>query len=141
MTIITTLFGDLGKGMLARRPYLRLSGVVAAAFALGAAACGAWLEALGAFEGPQDKRLPAYSPFVVSAMLLGPLLLFTFLNITAKRARDIGMPGWLVVGLILLLYPALPQSPHILIAFTVIVWGAFATAPSDVLGRRVRMGS
>lgn len=102
-TFFTTLFGEVGSGRLNRMQFigytiglslLMFLVVFGTIFAVGTA------ERLmdGSMQDIQARLLERFGMLgMVGMMLLGILFAFASLNLTAKRVRDMGLPAWPVV--------------------------------------------
>lgn len=94
------LFGDITDGRLRRLQYLGYSLLLVLlmfGFALAVVmAIGAGEHLIGGdLQQAQDKLREWFTlPFMIVFGLVLFLLLFAHMNITAKRIRDIGLPGW-----------------------------------------------
>ena len=101
--MLTALFGDITNGRLQRLPFLGYSVLVtllffgfvfAVVFAIGAG------EKLigGDLQQAQDTLAQALGiPFIIVFALFMAVMLFVQMNLMAKRIRDMGLPGWWVV--------------------------------------------
>ena len=98
-----TLFGDITDGRLRRLQFLGYSlFLVLLMIGFGLAvvmAIGAGEQLIGGdLQQAQDKLREWFTlPFLIVLGLVLFVLLFAHLNITAKRIRDIGLPGWWTV--------------------------------------------
>lgn len=94
------IFGDVAKGQLLRLPYLGYSVllfVLLAVFmiAIGLMIGGAEQMMGGDIQQAQDKlREWLTLPFMVIFSIVMAVFLFAGFNIMAKRIRNIGLPGW-----------------------------------------------
>jgi uncharacterized membrane protein YhaH (DUF805 family) len=100
------LLGEIGNGRLARLPFLAYTMllmliVIGAALLLGAGFGIAenMIGGEGAAAQAEIESLFA-GPLLIVLALVGLGVLFVHYNLIAKRARDIGLPGWAAVALI-----------------------------------------
>jgi len=101
--MIKTLFGDLSSGRLQRLPYLGWYAVLALfvlviGFGIGAS-IGLAERAGGGEMADAQMVITEHLGVVGMVLIIGifSVLLFAHLNIAAKRIRDMGLPGWLVL--------------------------------------------
>ncbi|HEX6142815.1 MAG TPA: DUF805 domain-containing protein [Geminicoccaceae bacterium] len=101
-------FGELREGRLARMPFLAwtilLMLLVIGFGLLFGAALGVAGTAVGD-EADVEAAIEALfsGPLLVLLTLIGLVILFVHYNLIAKRARDIGLPGWWTVAAVFLL--------------------------------------
>jgi uncharacterized membrane protein YhaH (DUF805 family) len=106
--MIRTLFADLSSGRLQRLPYLGWYAVLALfvlviGFGIGAS-IGLAERASGGEAADAQMVITEHLGVVGLVLIIAifSVLLFAHLNIAAKRIRDMGLPGWLVLlGLII----------------------------------------
>ena len=98
-----TLFGDLSTGRLQRLPYLGWYAALAVlvlviGFGIGAS-IGLAERVVGGEVADAQMAITEHLgiPGVVVIIAIFSVLLFAHLNIAAKRIRDMGLPGWLVL--------------------------------------------
>ena len=102
-------FGEIRDGRLARLPFLAwtmLLGLMVIGFGLLAGATLAVVQNLiGGNPATSQAILEEVlaGPLVVGLTLIGLVVLFAQYNLVAKRARDIGLPGWPTVLVVFLL--------------------------------------
>lgn len=85
--------------------------------------------------GPRE---PFGVPFVFAIWAVGLTALFAELNISAKRVRHIGLPGWpvtLAIYAVILLAAAF-ISQKLGLALAVLAWLALVLAPGGAAGER-----
>ncbi len=79
-------------------------------------------------------------PFVITLAILVLTLFIAGLNITAKRARDIGLPGWIFVTgciiAVLLIFKLISQEASQI--FGIIILTGLLFAPGNILKRQQR---
>lgn len=109
-------FGGLSNGRLASIPFL-LRWLILLALFIGVfvglgAAIGLTERIVGGDLAALQRDLAASLGGPLAIVLLVALLVFVFanLNITAKRARDIGLPGWLTAIVIAMLSGGISQA-------------------------------
>jgi uncharacterized membrane protein YhaH (DUF805 family) len=73
-------------------------------------------------------------PALIVLLILGVAFIFAHLNILAKRARDIGLPGWLVAILVAALLGASSQSATGIGGLIAVL--LLAVLPTDMLARK-----
>ena len=107
--MFSVLLGNVRHGRLARLPYLGYS-LLILALMLGfgialAVAAGVGEQLIGGdLQQAQDKLREWFAmPVILLTVLVMSLLLFMSANIMAKRLRDIGLPGWLMVAAVVVL--------------------------------------
>ncbi|RAH98720.1 hypothetical protein DLJ53_24060 [Acuticoccus sediminis] len=114
--MLKAYFGDLADGRIGRARFVGLwLGLIGmallAALAIVVALGAAVHLAAGDLEEVEAAVVPAIGiPAIVVLTLAGFAFLFANLNIVAKRARDIGWPGWLVAVLYLVLSGGASQA-------------------------------
>ena len=102
-------FGELRDGRLARLPFLAWTMVlmlIVLGFGLAiGAAIGIVQNTMGGDPLHTEALLEELlaTPFALLLPLIGLVVMFAQYNMVAKRARDIGLPGWLTVLGVLLL--------------------------------------
>lgn len=100
------LFSEVGSGRLARLPFLAYTMllmllVIGAALLLGASFGIAENMIGGEREAAQAELEGVFAgPLLIVLALVGLGVLFVHYNLIAKRARDIGLPGWAAVAAI-----------------------------------------
>jgi len=106
--ILKLYFGGFKSERLHRLPYLSyaaLLGVVLLAFVFVSVLTIVGIEkTIGGNLAETQQLVTRYLglPFVIALMILVLTLFIAGLNITAKRARDIGLPGWISVMVVLI---------------------------------------
>lgn len=101
--MITAYFGDIRDGRLTRLQFLgyfALIAIIIFGFVIATVlAIGAGEHLIGGdLTAAQDTlRNTLGGPFIIVYAMFLIAIVFMLMNITAKRARDIGLPGWLVV--------------------------------------------
>jgi len=119
-----TYFGEFKSGRLQRLPFLGYAFLIIAVqfafvFATVLAIGGAEMAIGGDLATAQEAILKSLAiPYLIIFAIFMAALLIAGMNITAKRARDIGLPGWLfVAGLIFIsvlisnfIFPNLSQA-------------------------------
>jgi len=139
-----TLWGEVGRGRLRRLPFLGWYLLIVVIVLLGSFAVGA---SVGVAEQGAGGDMAAVQARVaeqfgvlgtVLILVLFVVLLFAQLNITAKRFRDIGLPGWIVLLGVLIISGLLGAfvGQGISVGFNLLVLLALLLVPSDVLGLR-----
>jgi uncharacterized membrane protein YhaH (DUF805 family) len=107
--MINALFGDVKTGRLMRLQYLGYSLLLSLLmFGFGLAivlAIGAGEHIIGGdLQQAQDKLREIFTlPLIIVFAVVIPLFVFIGLNIMAKRIRDIGLPGWWTMLVIIVL--------------------------------------
>ncbi len=107
--LIKVYFGDFGTGRLQRLPFLGYAALVAAVwFAFVFATVFAIVGAEYALGGNllEAQRLISKTmgiPYLIIISIVIAALLVGSMNIAAKRARDIGLPGWTSIAVLILL--------------------------------------
>ncbi len=141
--MLTVLFGSITKGRLMRLPYLGYClFLVLSAIGLGVIivlAIGAGEHIIGGdLLQAQDKLREWFTvPFLMIFGLSLMLLVYAGVNITVKRIRDIGLPGWWVMLAIIILGS--------IVSFTIsksassglynLIWILLLLIPSNTLSR------
>ncbi len=107
--MIKTFFGDIKSGRLQRLPYLGYSVLVAilfflVMFAIVATIAGAEKIIGGNLQAAQQILRENFSGiFLIFVALFVFVLGFVSANIAAKRFRDMGLPGWWAVAVVVVL--------------------------------------
>jgi len=142
--MIETFFGDIADGRLARLPYLGhwvlLSlAVLVLLFGIGAA-IGVGEQLIGGdLQQAQAKLREWFTlPFFVLLGLVVAVVFFAGANLTAKRIRDIGLPGWWSVLAIALLVGIVTGtvSEQVGSSVQLAIWLALVLVPSNVFAKR-----
>jgi len=142
--MIETFFGDIADGRLARLPYLGhwvlLSlAVLVLLFGIGAA-IGVGEQLIGGdLQQAQAKLREWFTlPFFVLFGLVVAVVFFAGANLTAKRIRDIGLPGWWSVLAIALLVGIVTGtvSEQVGSSVQLAIWLALVLVPSNVFAKR-----
>lgn len=100
---VKTYFGDIRDGRLQRLNFFWYSVLAVAVFILFGILVVASIGALESFiggdlmEAQNQIRKQFGVPATIIVMIFGATLFFANLNISAKRARDSGLPGWLSI--------------------------------------------
>lgn len=101
MVMIRDYWGEFGSGRLQTRRFLFLWILLVVAFILIGLAIGASIgvaeHLVGGNIAEAQATLRNYLsvPAIIVIVVLGILFLIAKLNIIAKRARDVGLPGWI----------------------------------------------
>jgi len=119
--MLTKLFGDITLGRLARLPFLGYSLLLNLIWVLTLLGIVLAIGAAESFIGgdlqqAQQMLTEQLSlPFFIIFIPFSLLLVFAGFNITAKRIRDIGLPGWksLIIFIILAAIISFYVSPGI----------------------------
>jgi len=137
-------FGGFKSECLHRLPYLGyavLLAVVLLVFVLASVLAIVAVEKMIGGDLAATQQLVAKYlglPFVITLAILAITLFIAGLNITAKRARDIGLPGWIFVaaGLIasLLIFRFISQDAAQI--FSAVFLLGLLLAPANSLTRR-----
>jgi len=109
--MIKALFGELRHGRIARLPYLGYGILIGVMFALLGVVLGfAYAVISAALGGGQERQALTYmmdTPNVIYMVLVMLLIvvpvMFAGSNLQAKRWRDIGLPGWTTVAVVILI--------------------------------------
>jgi uncharacterized membrane protein YhaH (DUF805 family) len=142
--MIKTFFGDITDGRLARLPYLGhwlllALAVLVLLFGIGAA-IGVGEHLIGGdLQQAQAKLREWFTvPFFVVFGLVAAVLLFAGANLTAKRIRDIGLPGWWSVLAIALLVGLVSGavSEQAGSGVQLAIWLALVLVPTNALAKR-----
>ena len=137
--MINALFGDVKTGRLMRLQYLGYSLLLSLLmFGFGLAivlAIGAGEHIIGGdLQQAQDKLREMFTlPLMIVYAVVMPLFVFIGLNILAKRIRDIGLPGWLTVLVIIVLegVASFAVSSGAGSGLHTLVWIALLLIPTD----------
>jgi len=146
--MITTLFGDIASGRLARLPFLGYLLLLAAlvigfAFVVGLMIGAAEQLIGGDLQQAQAKLAEWLSlPFMIVLGLVVAAITFAGANIEAKRFRDIGLPGWWSVFAVILVTAAfsVAVSPQASNALHGLITLALLLIPTDRLAKGARQG-
>ena len=137
-------FGEIRDGRLVRLQYLGYS-LLLAAIAFGIVilvvlAIGAGEHIIGGdLQQAQDKLRDWFSlPFMVLFGLAYLGLAFAGANIMAKRIRDIGLPGWWVVLVVMLLtgFSSTVGPEQIGSGLSTLIWIALLLIPGGAFSKR-----
>lgn len=107
--MLQILFGDIKFGRLTRLPYFIYSllfNFVVIGIGIGVVlSIGAGEQIIsGDIQQAQQKILSMFSgPFLLLFLVVTILLVLSWYNLMAKRIRDIGIPGWWAVLVIVIL--------------------------------------
>jgi uncharacterized membrane protein YhaH (DUF805 family) len=142
--MIKTFFGDIADGRLARLPYLGhwvLLSLAVLILLLGiGAAIGIGEQLIGGDLQQAQAKLREWLtlPFFVLFGLVVAVLFFAGANLTAKRIRDIGLPGWWSVLAIALLVGLVSGvvSKQAGSGVQLAIWLALVLVPTNVLAKR-----
>ena len=137
--MINALFGDVKTGRLMRLQYLGYSLLLSLLmFGFGLAivlAIGAGEHIIGGdLQQAQDKLREMFTlPLMIVYAVVMPLFVFIGLNIWAKRIRDIGLPGWWTVLVIIVLegVASFAVSSGAGSGLHTLVWIALLLIPTD----------
>ena len=143
--MLTTYLRDTSQGRLQRLPYLGYSlllqlalvlFIMAIVFALGLGEHVVGGDLAQAQSLLQEKFS---TPLLLVCLLVGLLFTFANLNITAKRIRDTGLPGWRGVAVIAVASVVLAMVlPQVASGFQTLCWVALLVIPSDVFSGQKR---
>ena len=133
------LLGDIRDGRLQRLPYLGYSIlVVVLMLGLGIAfaiAAGVGEQIIGGdLQVAQDKLRDWFAlPAILVVMVVMPLFLFMASNLMAKRIRDIGLPGWWMVLVVVALTGILSYmiSQEVSQAVHTLIWDLQVMIPTN----------
>ena len=133
------LLGEVKTGRLMRLQYLGYSLLLSLLmFGFGLAtvlAIGAGEHIIGGdLQQAQDKLREMFTlPLMIVYAVVMPLFVFIGLNILAKRIRDIGLPGWLTVLVIIVLegVASFAVSSGAGSGLHTLVWIALLLIPTD----------
>jgi len=142
--VLKIYFGGFKTGRINRVPYLSYSillGAILLVFILASVLAIVGVEKLIGGDLAITQQLVAKYlglPFIISLAILSITLFIAGLNITAKRARDIGLPGWVfVVGCIavsLLIFRYISQDASLI--FSAIILIGLLLAPGSIFNRQ-----
>ena len=144
--MIRVLFGEVREGRLLRLPYLGYSLLLLLVF-LGSVAAivlavGAGEHLMGGDLQQAQHRLGAWLSLPVLAVfgVLGAAMIFSGLNIMAKRIRDVGLPGWWGVLAIVVAsgFVSGAVSEQAGSGLQTLAWIALLLVPSDSFSRGTR---
>lgn len=136
-------FGDLRDGRLARLPFLAWT-IVLMLLVIGfGLLTGALVGVAG--TGPGEGEAVAQAaiedlftgPLLIVLTVVGLVVLFAHYNLIAKRARDIGLPGWWTVAFVFLLsgIAGAALSDTAVGVINVVIGLALVLLPGDLLRR------
>jgi len=142
--MLNVLFGEIATGRLKRLPYLGWYALLAllvllAGFGIGASFGLAERSAGGNIADAQALIADKFGILgIVLIVAVFAVLLFAQLNIAAKRIRDIGLPGWLVLLGLLVVAGLIGQfvSQQIAAVIELLFVVALLLLPSDALRKR-----
>jgi uncharacterized membrane protein YhaH (DUF805 family) len=137
--MVNALIGDVKTGRLMRLQYLGYSlllSLLMFGFGLAIAlAIGAGEHIIGGdLQQAQDKLREMFTlPLMIVFAVIMPLFVFIGLNMMAKRIRDIGLPGWWTMLVIIVLGGVVPVavSSGAGSGFHSLVWIALLLIPTD----------
>ena len=137
--MINALFGDVKTGSLMRLQYLGYSlllSLLMFGFVLAVVlAIGAGEHIIGGdLEQAQEQLREMFTlPVMLVFAVVMPLFVFIGLNILAKRIRDIGLPGWWTVLVIIVLegVASFAVSSGAGSGLHTLVWIALLLIPTD----------
>jgi len=141
--MINTLVGDIKTGRLLRLQYIGYS-LVLLLMVLGFViftilAIGAGEHLLnGNLQEAQAQLQDWFSlPFILAFGVFMIVLLFSSMNIMAKRIRDIGLPGWITVFGVMILegIVSVVISEESGSSLHTVVWLLLVLVPSNTLGK------
>ncbi len=141
--MLQVYFGNFADGRLKRLPfvgYILVLGLLLFTFVFGTVAliAGAEYAIGGNLADAQDLiRKSLGIPFLIIFAVFMILLLVAGLNITAKRARDCGLPGWLFVAVLVAvsMIASWLISQNASQAISTLVFAGLALIPSDTFQR------
>ena len=137
------LFGDITTGRLMRLSYLGYSlllalSVIGLGLAIGLA-IGAGEHLIGGnIQQAQDRLREWFTlPFFIVFGLVSALFAFGGMNIMAKRIRDIGLPGWWTVLVIIVLEGIISfiVSGQVSSSLHILIWIALLLLPTNALAK------
>lgn len=142
--MIKSLFGDVKTGRLMRLQYLGYSLLLSLLmFGFGLAillAIGAGEHIIGGdLQQAQDRLREMFSlPLMIVFAVVIPLLVFIGVNMMAKRIRDIGLPGWWTMLVIIALegIASFTVSDGAGSGLHSIVWIALLLIPTDTFKKQ-----
>lgn len=139
--MFATLFGDVRDGEIPRLPYLGYSllltfGSAGAIVLLVVALAGAG--GLAQAESSTALLAGLGLPVLAAVIVVAFLAAFASLNLTAKRTRDLGLPGWTTVLLFVLGTAVLGAavSESVASGLHVLAWLALLLLPSHAFSGR-----
>lgn len=141
-------FGEIRDGRLGRMAFLAwtvLLALVVIGFGLLAGASLAVVQNLIGGDPRTSQALleeVLAGPLVIALTLVGLVVLFAQYNLVAKRARDIGLPGWPTVLAVLLLtgLAGATLSEAVIGLLNGVLGLALLLIPTDALRRPSRSG-
>ena len=145
--MLKILFGDIKHGRLTRLPYFIYSlvfNLVVIGIGVGVVlSIGAGEQLIsGDTELAQQKILSMLSgPFLLVFLVVTVLLVFSWYNLMAKRLRDIGLPGWWSVLVIVILESviSLNISGHASSGLHTLIWVVLLFIPSNTFQKKVKI--
>jgi len=144
--MFSTLFGQIADGRLARRSFslitLLLLLLILAVLAAMAVAIGVGRQLGGSEISATEEQIAQLLgvPVALFGLTLTAVLVYGALNVSAKRLRDFGLPGWSSVALLALL----ELGVGLLLGAPVAGWlyaallASLAALPSNRIARRRR---
>jgi len=141
--MINTLVGDINTGRLLRLQYIGYSLVLLLMvmgfvfFTILAIGAGEHLFN-GNLQEAQAQLQDWFSlPFILAFGVFMIVLLFSSMNIMAKRIRDIGLPGWITVFGVMILegIVSVVISEESGSSLHTVVWLLLVLVPSNTLGK------
>ena len=137
--MINVLFGDVKTGRLMRLQYLGYSLLLSflmLGFGLAIVlAIGAGEHIIGGdLQQAQDKLREMFTlPFMIVFAVVMPLFVFAGFNLLSKRIRDIGLPGWwtLLVIVVLESVASYAVSNEVGSGLHSLVWIVLLLIPTD----------
>lgn len=142
--MLNVLIGDIKNGRLLRLQYLGYSLFLIFLFVLFAfaviLAIGAGEHILGGDLQQAQAQLQEWFslPFLLIFIVFMAVLSFMSLNIMAKRIRDMGLPGWWMVLILLILESVVSYfiSQQVSSGLHTLIWILLVLIPSDVFDNR-----
>lgn len=142
--MLNVLIGDIKNGRLLRLQYLGYSLfliLLLSVFVFGTIlAIGAGEHVLGGDLQQAQAQLQEWFtlPFIIVFVVFMAVISFMSLNIMAKRIRDIGLPGWWIVLILLILESVVSYyvSQQASSGLHTLTWILLVLIPSDLFDNR-----
>lgn len=141
--MLTKIFGDIKTGTLARLPFLGytlLLNIMLVLIMMGIAASLGITEQMigGDIEQTQQFLANKFGGIaILGVMLIMSLFVFATVNITAKRLRDMGLPGWISMLIIFILATLLGffLTPEAIQIFQAAIFLALVLIPGSLFNK------
>lgn len=141
--MLEKIFGDLNSGTLARLPFLGYTLLLNLALVLITMGIGVSLGITeqmigGDIEQTQQMLADKFGGVtILGVMIIMSLFVFASVNITAKRLRDMGLPGWISVLAIFILATLLGffLQPVVIQIFQTAVFLALVLIPGSLFNQ------